>query len=288
MRTHYQRLYRLRVQSIPNPYRGSHFLLWAVAFLPSGGWLPVDLMVEPVVQAKRRRKARKEIHWHEGIPFASSALPTSLAMQLRTIVSEGEGLGLKTTRPSQRGLIFGWGRCARWGTNYKGTEELRSKVLKLQEESLQSDAVAALKSLALPLPLPETGSQQFFSRNYSPVNAPEYQWLGHPPPGPLCSSSATSCCQACDLCSLLWCGQCPNCPIHVDKGDKTMTIFLGWQSNDTPPELAAHFCCGAHSVSLRGGVIVVFDGAHCRHGVWAPSGAGTGLDDWYGTAFVGK
>ena len=127
-------------------------------------------MVEPVVQAKRRRKAREEIHWHEGIPFASSALPTSLAMQLRTIVSEGEGLGLKTTRPSQRGLIFGWGLCARWGTNYKGTEELRSKVLKLQEESLQSDAVAALKSLALPLPLPETGSQQFFSRNYSPVN----------------------------------------------------------------------------------------------------------------------
>ena len=240
------------------------------------------------MQAKRRRKARAEIHWHEGIPFASSALPTSLAMQLRTIVSEGEGLGLKTTRPSQRGLIFGWGRCARWGTNYKGTEELRSKVLKLQEESLQSDAVAALKSLALPLPLPETGRQQFFSRNYSPVNAPEYQWLGHPPPGPLCRSPATSCRQACDLCSLLWCGQCPNCPIHVDKGDKTMTIFLGWQSNDTPPELAAHFCCGAHSVSLRGGVIVVFDGAHCRHGVWAPSGAGTGLDDWYGTAFVAK
>ena len=67
-----------------------------------------------------------------------------------------------------------------------------------------------------------------------------------------------------------------------------MTIFLGWQSNDTPPELAANFCCGAHSVSLRGGVIVVFDGAHCRHGVWTPSGAGTGLDDWYGTAFVGK
>ena len=78
------------------------------------------------MQAKRRRKARKEIHWHEGIPFASSALPTSLAMQLRTIVSEGEGLGLKTTRPSQRGLIFGWGRCARWGhqlQGHRGVEE---------------------------------------------------------------------------------------------------------------------------------------------------------------------
>ena len=98
----------------------------------------------------------------------------------------------------------------------------------------------------------------------------------------------SSCGQSCDLCHLLSCHDCPNCAIHVDKADKSMSIFLGWQASDTPDGSAALFCCGNRSFSLRGGVVVVFDGSHCQHGVWAPSGAGTGSDNWYGTAFVAK
>ena len=78
------------------------------------------------MQAKRRRKARKDIHWHEGIPFASSALPTSLAMQLRTIVSEGEGLGLKNHKAVTTGFDLWLGALCSVGhqlQGHRGVEE---------------------------------------------------------------------------------------------------------------------------------------------------------------------
>lgn len=238
---------------------------------------------------KRRRVSKPEVFWHDGCPFTSCELPCGLASLLKEVVEDGRGMGCTSTRPSQRGLIFGWGQCARWGTCYKATAELREKVERLQQASLDTQAAVAMQSVvekSLPMPVP--GSQQFFSLNYSPVVAPEYKWLQHPPPQPVCHPPMSSCGQSCDLCHLLGCHDCPNCPIHVDKGDKSMSIFLGWQAGDTPNGSVALFCCGDRAFSLRGGVVVVFDGSHCKHGVWARSKAGVGADDWYGTAFVAK
>ena len=233
--------------------------------------------------------SKPEVLWHEGCPFSACVLPPGLASLLKDVVEDGRRLGCSSTRPSQRGLIFGWGRCARWGTCYKATDELREKVERLQKESLDTRAAVAMQEVvdkALPMPVP--GSQQLFSLNYSPVVAPEYKWLEHPPPQQLCRPQVSSCSQSCDICHLLGCHDCPNCAIHVDRADKSMSIFLGWQACDTPDELVAEFCCGDRSFSLRGGVIVVFDGSHCTHGVWAASKAGTGLDGWYGAALVAK
>ena len=246
-------------------------------------------MAGPAVPAKRRRTAGAEISWHEGCPIAACPLPGGLASLLKEVVADGISLGLSSTRPAHRGLIFGWGRCVRWSSLYKGTEELRAKVEQLQEQTLLTSASKAMQSVTgLPLPMSMPGSQQFFSLSYSPVAAPEYRWLQHPPPPQHASSGVTSCRQACELCHLLGCHSCPNCALHVDRGDKSLSIFLGWQSSEAPASVAAHFCCGDRSFSLQGGIVVVFDGKNCKHGVWAPSHAGSGAADWYGTALVVK
>eukprot|EP00974_Lingulodinium_polyedra_P027850 2690422-Lingulodinium_polyedra.AAC.2 len=78
-----------------------------------------------------------------------------------------------------------------------------------------------------PPALPEVGCQMFFSEGYSPVQQPEFRWLQHAPPPQVASiTGQASCLEACDLCKHLGCQQCPHCPLHVDRGDKTHTLFM--------------------------------------------------------------
>eukprot|EP00969_Alexandrium_andersonii_P212447 9381313-Alexandrium_andersonii.AAC.1 len=93
--------------------------------------------------SKRMRTSKPEVFWHAGHPFSSCDLPGRLASLLREVVEDGQRLGCSSTRPMQRGLIFGWGRCARWGTRCKASAELREKVLRLQEASLRTRAAVA-------------------------------------------------------------------------------------------------------------------------------------------------
>ena len=133
------------------------------------------------------------------------------------------------------------------------------------------------------------GSQIFFGFNYIPRIPLGVENAGHG--DPLAITTHIRCmrtnpdCSSCPNCKVS-CLTCPSCVLHLDCYDASDTVFVFYQSRNTPANKRVIFIIGTVPLDIRGGVVVVANARKVPHGVWAPEEADGVNFPWWGMAWV--
>ena len=126
----------------------------------------------------------------------------------------------------------------------------------------------------------KTGPNLYLSVDYQSASVSKGN---HPPPPQIASLwGVDSCVHKCLCCRQKGCTKCPNCPLHFDSKDTTMTIAMFYQDPNTPVDEQAFFLIENDAHSMISGFVIVFNGRLSLHGVYCPPNART----FYGSALV--
>lgn len=230
------------------------------------------------------------------------AVPSEVQDKVRNLVQKGATFWSKSSRPFQKGKLFGvGGALSSEDAVFTGTRTLTPITNEILS-GLLSTPMADIFHRAnheggwpnfedyVPPPLPPAAGvssregdrvlNAYIGLNYMHVRD-KYTAYQHGPPPPVAAFLGTpSCRQTCPQCKIS-CVDCKDCCIHLDD-DESISVLLGIQDPNPSIDQAGFFVMGDHAFPLAGGRAFLFDGRRVPHGVWCLHGKYTGM------AFVAK
>jgi len=233
------------------------------------------------------------------------AVPSKIQEKVHKLVQNGAPYWTKSSRPFQKGKLFGVGgalSAEAGAAMFPGTSSLKPITNEILEGLLDTPMAEIFEQAnregrwsnfidyippPLPSPVPGVASldgirvlNAYVGLNYMHVRD-KYTAYQHGPPPPVAKFLGTpSCVQTCPQCKIS-CVDCKDCCIHLDD-DESVSVLIGIQDRNPPIDQAGFFVMGDHAFPLAGGRAFLFDGRRVPHGVWCLHGRYTGM------AFVAK